>query len=205
MKLTNQDIINLDSLLGQYSGAMPQQMMSAEDRARRVEILNRVRKYTKFSLGIARNLNIIRPILVTLRDTLKNEKLEVYQKAFDELVKEGLEAKEMEARTAKLKKEHDADALVEENNQRYAELMEEDAVRDDGEPVRFYRIAISQLPGWNDSDDSAENSRGGVVGPLDMSKLLEHGILYEPEETAKKPGPVDVPKPARRKANKKRR
>ena len=201
MNITNQQIANLDALIGQYSGAVPQTMMNPDDRARRLDTMDRVRKYTKFAFGLARNLNIIKPILVALQGTLKNEKLEAYQKAFNELVGEKLEAKEMESRTAKLKKEHGSEALIVENNRRYGELMEMDACRDDGEPVQFYRIPITYLPGWNDADDCPEDARNGAVGPLDISTLMEFGILYDPdEETPGKVVPRAVEDPAKAKA-----
>lgn len=203
MTITNQQIIGLDALVGKYSGVVLPGM-SADDHALRSALLERVRKFTKFSYALGRNLQIIKPIMLALEAHMKNEKLEAYQRELDELGKEGLEPVKFETRAAKLRLKHGSEKLVVENNRRYGELMELEVQTS----VEFYKIPIASLPGWNDADDCAEDDRRGAVGPVDISLLLDLGILYDDDysEPAEPPTKLPVPaKPQKKPAKKKTR
>jgi len=188
MNITNQQILSLDALVGKYSGSM-QPGMSAENIALRSALLERVRKFTKFSYALGRNLNIIKPIMLTLQADMKNEKLEAFQRELDKLTSEGLEPAKFNARAAKIRLKHGAEKLVTENNRRYGELMELDVQT----PIEFYKIPITALPGWNDADDCTEDDRRGAIGPLDISLLLDIGILYDEND----PTPAEAPTPSK--------
>lgn len=205
MKITNQQIIGLDDLVGKYSGVI-RPGMGADDIALRSVLLERVRKFTKFSYALGRNLQIIKPIMLALQADLKNEKLEAFQRELDELGKEKLKPAKFEARAAELRLKHGSEKLVVENNRRYGELMELDIQTS----VEFYKIPITSLPGWNDADDCAEDDRRGAVSPVDISLLLDLGILYDENDpmpaTTKPPAKPAKPKKktAKKTAKKKR-
>lgn len=205
MKITNKNIFELDQIIGRYVGAVQPNTLP-EVREVRKQVLERVRKFTKFSFGLARNLSVIRPIITAVQLVAKNEKMEAYDAEMVAIARsKDTTPEEKEALFAEVREKYDIEKLREEDAAHQAEILEMEAVNDDGTPVKFFRIPVTQLPGWNDPDDCAEEKRMGAVTPTDLSILLDLGVLYDPGEAVEEQPVKSRPTPIGKKKNKTRR
>ncbi|MDD5542864.1 MAG: hypothetical protein PHX83_06785 [Acidobacteriia bacterium] len=194
---TYQQAQMFQNFLSVQSGAYltsPDPAEQAENQKAAVDTVDRVRRYTRYATGIARNQTIVDRVVESANKAMKSEKLEAYQKAHQALVAEKLEPEELGKRSAALRAEHDADALVAELNRRHAELMASEVLADDGvSPLKLYRILVTDLPGWNDAPETPYEDRGGLVSPADIKFLFSIGVLYDPSdaEPEKPSGPAN--------------
>jgi len=184
MTIKNRDLFTLDQIIGRYVGAIPQ---NASDEMRKVQVavLERVRRYTKFSYALGRNLSLMKPAIeaVQLAFANKGEKWEAYQNEMAAVAKDNdTTQEEKEKKYEEVREKHNAQELHAENAQREAELLDMEVTREDGKPFRFYRIPMTCLPGWNDPDDCPDEDRMGAVIPTDIATLINMGILYDPED-----------------------
>jgi len=195
--LTYEKAKAFSNFLNVQSGAYftsPDPTEQAANQKAAAETVDRVRRYTRYATGIARNQTIVDKVMEAATKAMKNEKLEAYQKAHQALAAEKMETEELEKRSSALRAEHDADELVAEQNRRYAELMASEVLADDGvTPLKLYRILVTDLPGWNDKPETPCEDRGGIVSPADIKFLFSIGVLHDPsdDEAAKAAGPAN--------------
>lgn len=139
-------------------------------------VVDRAARHARFSAGLARNVNLIKPEMATYREAMRTERGRAYVAAVEALRKERLEPDAVNARLAALAQEHDVAAIQAEEQARHAELV--------GEPTAiraWYRMPLSYLPGWADGERPEAEQRG-AVDPLDVALFLRVGILYDADE-----------------------
>ena len=175
---TNKQVLELDAVLARYAG-ITNMMMPQQESAKRAVLMERVRRFAKFSYGIARNIGIIRPALQAYQESMKLDEVDAYQEAVKALQAENLDNEEFSKRLELLDELHDLPALNKRLQERQHELLEADAA------VTLYRMPVTLIPGWNDADDLPEEQRNGVVDPVGLAVLLDVGVLYDPAGEAK--------------------
>lgn len=193
---THRQIETFNQFIARQSGAYfqsPDPVETEKNRQAAVELTTRVQRHTRYAYGLGRNQRIVKGILETLHERMKDARLEAYQTAYAALLAEKLEADELKTRTDALRAEHNAEALVAEYNRRHAEIMDTEVMGDDGvTPLKLYRILVTDLPGWHDSPNAAEGERRGIINPMDIAFLMDIGVLHDPADDV----PVPAPGPA---------